>query len=77
MLERMLPETYNLKYKIQQDVSANVSANVVEFKFVDGPKSRSIEDQEFINQQMEDLKEKYSTNDIIDVTPENDAEANQ
>ena len=74
MLERMLPETYNLKYKIQQDVSANVSANVVEFKFVDGPKSRSIEDQEFINQQIEDLKEKYSTNDIIDVTPVTDSE---
>ena len=47
---------------------------MVEFKFVDGPKSRSIEDQEFINQQMEDLKEKYSTNDIIDVTPVTDSE---
>lgn len=74
MLERMLPETYNLKYKIQQDVSANVSANVVEFKFVDGPKSRSEEDQDFINHQMEELKNKYSSNDVIDVTPDNQEE---
>lgn len=77
MLERMLPETYNLKYKIQQDVSANVSANVVEFKFVDGPKSRSEEDQDFINHQMEELKNKYSSNDVIDVTPENSEDGDQ
>lgn len=36
ILERQEPEKYNLKYKVQQEVNANVSANVVEFKFVDG-----------------------------------------
>jgi hypothetical protein len=36
LLERQEPEKYNLKYKVQQEVNANVSANIVEFKFVDG-----------------------------------------
>lgn len=78
ILERMCPETYNLKYKIQQDVSANVNANVVEFKFVDGPESRSPDELEYLNTQMEALKEKYSASDIIDVTPvEEDEDAHE
>lgn len=72
ILERMCPETYNLKYKIQQDVSANVNANVVEFKFVDGPEARSPDELEYLNSQMEILKEKYASTDIIDVTPADD-----
>lgn len=72
ILERMCPETYNLKYKIQQDVSANVNANVVEFKFVDGPEARSLDELDYLNTQMEALKDKYASSDIIDVTPEED-----
>lgn len=72
LLERMCPESYNLKYKVQQEVSANVSANVVSFKFVDGPLARSETDREFIEGQLDALKEKYASSDIIDVTPTED-----
>lgn len=72
LLERMCPESYNLKYKVQQEVSANVNANVVSFKFVDGPMARSETDREFIDSQLEALKEKYASSDIIDVTPTED-----
>lgn len=65
ILERQEPEKYNLKYKVQQEVNANVSANVVEFKFVDGMNQRPVEESEFINEQVEALKKKYSEHDII------------
>lgn len=65
ILERQEPEKYNLKYKVQQEVNANVSANIVEFKFVDGMNSRPPDESDFINQQVEALKEKYSEHDIV------------
>lgn len=65
LLERQEPEKYNLKYKVQQEVNANVSANVVEFKFVDGMNSRPVDEANFINEQVEALKKKYSEHDII------------
>lgn len=74
LLERMCPESYNLKYKVQQEVSANVSANVVSFKFVDGPMARSETDREFIQGQLDALKDKYASSDIIDVTPVEDSD---
>lgn len=74
ILERMLPETYNLKYKVQQEVNSNVNANVVQFQFVDGIEARSEEDREYLHNTLEDLKEKYANNDIIDVTPIDDTE---
>ena len=65
LLERTEPEKYNLKYKVQQEVNANVSANVVEFKFVDGMNARPAEEAEFIQEQVQALKDKYSEHDIV------------
>lgn len=67
ILERLCPETYNLKYKIQQDVSANVSANVVQFQFIGGRDTRSEEDLQFIDDQMNALADKYAERDLINV----------
>lgn len=64
ILERAEPEKYNLKYKVQQDVSSNVSANVVEFKFINGPEVRPPEDKEFIDAKMDELKEQYKDHDV-------------
>ena len=65
ILERQEPEKYNLKYKVQQEVNANVSANIVEFKFVDGINARPPDETEFITSQVEALKEKYKDHDIV------------
>ena len=65
LLERQEPEKYNLKYKVQQEVNANVTANVVEFKFVDGVSQRPVDEADFINEQVEALRKKYSDHDII------------
>lgn len=65
LLERQEPEKYNLKYKVQQEVNANVSANIVEFKFVDGMNARPVDEADFINRQIDELKEKYKEHDII------------
>ena len=65
LLERQEPEKYNLKYKVQQEVNANVSANIVEFKFVDGMSARPVDEADFINEQVESLKNKYSEHDIV------------
>lgn len=67
ILERLCPETYNLKYKIQQDVSANVSANVVQFQFIGGRDTRSDADLQFIDDQLNALADKYSERDLINV----------
>ena len=65
LLERQEPEKYNLKYKVQQEVNANVSANIVEFKFVDGMTARPPDETDFINEQVNSLKEKYREHDIV------------
>lgn len=65
ILERQEPEKYNLKYKVQQEVNANVSANIVEFKFVDGVTARPADESEFIAEQVNALKNKYSEHDIV------------
>lgn len=59
-LERLDPDKYHLKKKIESDVNQNVDTHsVVEFKFTNGFSERPKEDQEFLNARLLNLEQKY------------------
>jgi len=64
LLERQEPEKYNLKFKVQQELNANVQASPVEFRFLNGMEARGNDDMESIKSTMKDLKKQYSDRDI-------------
>lgn len=73
MAERLDPETFNLKYrtemkKVEQTNVNNGTQNFVNITFVNGMDGRPPEDVQFLQDSLEQLKEKYADkHQVIDV----------
>ena len=73
MLERLDPETFNLKYKATVANQNNNSGtqNFVQIQFINGLESRPKEEKEYIENALSQLQEKYAdkNGELTNVTP--------